>query len=95
MRETFLNLFDQKSVGAATEKKGLSKNEAFSKNTGNTQRVGVGIIIISIIIIIIIIMIIIIIIIIIIITVKRSLPSVSHPYKARRKQANEPVWLIG
>ena len=87
-------MFDQKSVGAATEKKGLIclKMRRFQKIQAILKGVGVGIIII---IIIIIIMIIIIIIIIIIITVKRSLPSVSHPYKARRKQGNEPVWLIG
>ena len=66
----------------------------FQKIQAILKGVGLGIIIIIIIIIIIMIMIIIIII-IIIITVKRSLPSVSHPYKARRKQANEPVWLIG
>ena len=87
-------MFDQKSVGAATEKKGLIclKMMRFQKIQAILKGVGVGV---GIIIIIIIIMIIIIIIIIIIITVKRSLPSVSHPYKARRKQANEPVWLIG
>ena len=85
-------MFDQKSVGAATEKKGLIclKMRRFQKIQAILKGVGVGIIII-----IIIIIMIIIIIIIIIITVKRSLPSVSHPYKARRKQGNEPVWLIG
>ena len=90
-------MFDQKSVGAATEKKGLIclKMRRFQKIQAILKGVGLGIIIIIIIIIIIMIMIIIIIIIIIIITVKRSLPSVSHPYKARRKQGNEPVWLIG
>ena len=84
-------MFDQKSVGAATEKKGLFclKMRLFQKIQAILKGVGVGIIII--IIIIIIMIIIIIIITIIIITVKRSLPSVSHPYKARRKQANEPV----
>ena len=89
-------MFDQKSVGAATEKKGLIclKMRRFQKIQAILKGVGLGIIIIIIIIIIIMIMIIIIII-IIIITVKRSLPSVSHPYKARRKQGNEPVWLIG
>ena len=92
-------MFDQKSVGAATEKKELIclKMRRFQKIQAILKGVGLGIIIIIIIIIIIMIIIIIIIIIIImiIITVKRSLPSVSHPYKARRKQGNEPVWLIG
>lgn len=35
----------EKSFGTATEKEGVlgrSENEAFSKNTGNTQRGGVG-----------------------------------------------------
>ena len=83
-------MFDETSVGAATEKKGLVglKMRRFKKNTGNTQRGGVVIIIIIIIIMMIMIM-------TMIKTVKRSLPSVSHPYKARRKQRNEPVWLIG
>ena len=85
-------MFDETSVGAATEKKGLVglKMRRFKKIQKIPKGVGVGIIIIIIIIIMIMIMIM-----AMIKTVKRSLPSVSHPYKARRKQANEPVWLIG
>ena len=89
-------MFDETSVGAATEKKGLVrlKMRRFKKIQEIPK--GVGVVIIIIIIIIIIIMIMIMIMIMTMIkTVKRSLPSVSHPYKARRKQANEPVWLIG
>ena len=87
-------MFDETSVGAATEKKGLVrlKMRRFKKIQEIPKGVGVVIIIIIIIIIMIMIMIMIM---TMIKTVKRSLPSVSHPYKARRKQANEPVWLIG
>ena len=83
-------MFDETSVGAATEKKGLVrlKMRRFKKIQVIPKGVGVVIIIIIIIMIMIMIM-------TMIKTVKRSLPSVSHPYKARRKQANEPVWLIG
>ena len=85
-------MFDETSVRAATEKKGLVrlKMRRFKKIQEIPKGVGVVIIIIIIIIIMIMIMIM-----TMIKTVKRSLPSVSHPYKARRKQANEPVWLIG
>ena len=84
-------MFDETSVGAATEKKGLVglKMRRFKKIQEIPKGVGVVIIII------IIIIIIMIMIMTMIKRVKRSLPSVSHPYKARRKQANEPVWLIG
>ena len=83
-------MFDETSVRAATEKKGLVrlKMRRFKKIQEIPKGVGVVIIIIIIIMIMIMIM-------TMIKTVKRSLPSVSHPYKARRKQANEPVWLIG
>ena len=88
-------MFDETSVGAATEKKGLVrlKMRRFKKIQEIPK--GVGVVIIIIIIIIIIMIMIMIMIMTMIKTVKRSLPSVSHPYKARRKQANEPVWLIG